>query len=175
MSDELHFTVYGQAEPAGSKRAVTWRARDGRSGTNVVDANPKAAGWKKQVAQEAGKLMQGKELMEGPLAVTFEFFIPRPKGHYGKRGLLPSAPAYPTTRPDVGKLSRGTCDALTGVVWRDDAQLVTDVQRKRFGSPARVEIHVRQITQPPVDLEPEQFSLAQSVPSVAAGTHKEAE
>lgn len=136
-------TVFGTPEPAGSKRAVTWHAKDGRSGTNVVDANPRAAKWKDQVAQEAGKIWEGHRLIDEPLEVRFTFFVARPKGHYGTKGnLLGSAPRWPAKRPDALKLARGVEDALTGVLWRDDSQIVRELLEKRWGTPERVEIYV---------------------------------
>jgi Holliday junction resolvase RusA-like endonuclease len=87
--------------------------------------------------------MDGRELLEGPLVLEFVFFRPRPAAHFGRRGLRPSAPEFPTTRPDVLKLARAVKDALTGVVWRDDAQVVDERLAKRFEEPARVEVRVR--------------------------------
>src|ERR1035437_1898350 len=101
----ITFTVMGKSEPAGSKRAFNWRAKDGRSGTSFVDANPKSRSWKTQVSEAAADSYSG-ELLDGPLSVEFTFEVPRPQGHFGKRGLLTSAPAHPTTRPDVLKLAR---------------------------------------------------------------------
>lgn len=50
--------------------------------------------------------------------------VPRPAGHSGKRGLRPSAPKYVTTRPDADKYARAVLDALTGIAWTDDSQVV---------------------------------------------------
>lgn len=136
-------TVYGNAEPAGSKRAFY---RPGL-GVRVVDANPKSRVWKNQVAQEAGKIAQG--LLEGALALEAIFYRPRPSGHYGSgrnSGVLKSsAPTHPTTRPDATKLLRGIEDALTGVLYRDDAQIVRQVVSKEWGSPARVIIRIGEL------------------------------
>jgi Holliday junction resolvase RusA-like endonuclease len=136
----IAFTVYGKPEPAGSKRAfvVAGKAR-------VVDANKNAKGWKDRVAQVAGEHFGG-ELLDGALSLELTFYSPRPRSHYrtGRNAhlLRPSAPEFPTTRPDAGKLARGTTDALTGVLWRDDAQVVDDLSHKRFGEPARCEVRV---------------------------------
>jgi Holliday junction resolvase RusA-like endonuclease len=127
----ITFTVYGKPQPAGSKRAF---ARGGH--IQVVDANKNSRPWKTQVAQVAGEAMNGRELMEGPLDVRLTFTVPRPKGHYGVHGLRPSAPLYPTTRPDVLKLARAVEDACTGVVWRDDAQIVSERLIKTYGEQA---------------------------------------
>ena len=48
-------------------------------------------------------------------------------------------------RPDATKLVRAVEDALTGLVWRDDAQVVIQTVRKRYGHPERAEIFVQEI------------------------------
>jgi Holliday junction resolvase RusA-like endonuclease len=139
----LSFTVHGTPAPAGSKKAVPMgRGPGARWG--VIDANPKAKGWKTLVAQAAGEAMAGRALFQGPLELTLRFYVRRPKGHHGKNGLLASAPAYPVVKPDALKLARGVEDALSGVVYRDDAQIVNEVLAKRYG-PERVEIEVREL------------------------------
>lgn len=135
----LTFTVHGTPQPAGSKRAFF---RGGRA--VVVDANKKTRPWKDQVAQIAGEAMTGRPLMRGPLWVILRFYVRRPKGHFGKKGLLSSAPAHPTTRPDVLKLARGVEDALSGVCYVDDSQIVAEELWKEYG-PERVEIEIRQM------------------------------
>jgi Holliday junction resolvase RusA-like endonuclease len=137
----IAFTVFGQPEPGGSKRAFVTGGR-----ARVVDANPRAKGWKDRVAQVAGEHFQG-ELLDGPLELELTFYSPRPRSHYrtGKNShrLRDSAPEFPTTRPDAGKLARATTDALTGVLWRDDAQVVDDHHYKRYGAPARCVVRIR--------------------------------
>lgn len=151
----IRFVAYGDPQPAGSKRAFTLTRRDGsvvrRSNgtvvTNVIDANPKAKDWKTLVALSAGGMR--KELLDGPLAVQFYFFRPRPQGHFNSKGGLNKlglATPYPATKPDVLKLARAVEDALTGVLWRDDAQIVSESILKRWGEPARVEVHVQEET-----------------------------
>jgi Holliday junction resolvase RusA-like endonuclease len=75
-------------------------------------------------------------LLEGPLGLAVVFNITRPKGHFGTGrnagALKDSAPYWPTVKPDATKLLRGLEDALTGVVWRDDAQVVEQAVTKRY-------------------------------------------
>ena len=141
----FRFTVYGDVEPAGSKRAFV---HPGSGRAIVTDANKKAKAWKGRVAQVAGENFNG-ELLTGPLDVCFTFYRPRLASHYGTGrnagSLKESAPAYPITRPDALKLARGCEDALSGVVYRDDSQIVDEVLRKRWGSPARVEIEIEEM------------------------------
>jgi Holliday junction resolvase RusA-like endonuclease len=144
----IAFTVIGEAAPAGSKRAF----RNPHSGRIMVtDASKGSKPWKARVAATAVEHFEG-ELLDGPLVLELSFFRPRPKTHYGSGRnsavVKPSAPSYPATRPDVLKLARGVEDALTGVVWRDDAQIVDEVLRKRYGSPARCEVTIRELAGP---------------------------
>src|SRR5437867_2655341 len=84
------------------------------------------------------RAMTARPLIDDAVSLDVTFYRPRPKNHYGSKGLRPSAPDYPTTKPDRGKTLRAVEDALTGVVWRDDAQVCDGPVRKRYGEPARV-------------------------------------
>lgn len=143
----LTFTVYGLAQPAGSK--IAGRTNTGRM--FVRDDAKRSRPWKNAVAEAAAALRGANggplaDLLAGPLAVTMTFHVPRPAGHYGTGRnagqLRPSAPVYPAVRPDVLKLARAVEDACTGILWRDDAQIVDEHLHKRYGDPARVEVTV---------------------------------
>lgn len=140
------FTVFGLAAPAGSKTAGKTKAGQ----VFMRDSSKRSYPWKKDVAQAAGLAMRSAPLLEGPLELVVRFYVPRPKGHYGARGnVLPSAPAWPTVKPDATKLLRAVEDAMTGLVWRDDAQVVVQHASKRYGEPARCEIAVAPVRQSP--------------------------
>jgi Holliday junction resolvase RusA-like endonuclease len=141
MSKQLTFTVYGKPAPAGSKRFVPAGGKRGGRPL-VIDDSKRSRPWKQDVAAIAGEAMGGRELLAGPLGLELVFYVARPKGHYGARGLRPSAPAWPIVKPDVLKLARAVEDALTGQVWRDDAQVVRELLMKRYGEPERVEVWV---------------------------------
>jgi Holliday junction resolvase RusA-like endonuclease len=142
---ELAVVVYGSAKPAGSKKGFRV---PGTNHVRITDDNPKSKPWKLQVAQIAGEAMAGRELLEGPLEVSFQFFRPRPKGHIGMKGLNAKGRSmpFPAVKPDVLKLARAVEDALTGVVWRDDAQIVRELLAKEYGEPERVVIVVRRLS-----------------------------
>ena len=158
---EIRFTVYGKSQSAGSKRAMPIYRNAPGGGKQlvtrangspmivVVDDNPKSKDWKNAVACEARKAYRG-ELLDGALSVEFTFYRPRPKGHYGTKGLNKKglASGHPTTKPDVLKLARAVEDALTNVIWIDDAQIVDERLRKVWGEPARVEIVIRTVRSP---------------------------
>ena len=137
----VSFTVHGTAAPAGSKTV----GRTSSGATFLRDASRRSYPWRRDVAQAAGVAMRARPLLEGPLVLEVRFVVVRPRGHFGARGLRPSAPAHPIVRPDVTKLLRAVEDALTGVVWRDDAQVVEQHAAKVYGEPARCEVAVSAI------------------------------
>jgi len=100
----------------------------------------------RDVAQAGGIAMMGSSLLEGPLELKLTFYQPRRASHFGSgrnsAKLKPSAPIYPDKRPDLTKLIRAVEDALTGIVWRDDAQVVMQRAAKLYGEPARVVVSV---------------------------------
>lgn len=147
MSGIVEFQVLGTAQPAGSKRAFANR-KTGRA--MVVDANPRAKPWKAEVSAIAYEAMAGRPLLDGPLMLEVMFVVQRPKGHFGKRGLLPSAPWAPAKKPDVLKLTRGLEDALSGVVYKDDAQIVEENLRKRYGEPERTIVRITALDRDPI-------------------------
>lgn len=83
-----------------------------------------------------------------PLAIHITFRMRRPAGHWGKRGLLPSAPQHPAVKPDIDKLVRSTLDALIGSVIDDDSRVVSLAAVKEWAEPGRegASITVREVT-----------------------------
>ena len=135
--------VFGQPVPGGSKTAFALRGaggqillRKGPSGkTSPILAyrdDAKGNGRWKRTVRDTAALAWPREPLKGPLFATAVFLMPRPKGHLGARGLRPSAPMDHTTKPDATKLWRAVEDALTGVLWVDDAQLIGHVVMKAY-------------------------------------------
>lgn len=119
MSHLIEFHAYGIPQPKGSTRAFMPK---GARFPVVTSDNPKLKDWQHAIAQAASLKTRGFQFT-GPVAVTADFYLPHPKT--GKR-----RQAH-TTKPDLDKLSRALCDALTGVVWGDDSQ-VTALQVSKF-------------------------------------------
>lgn len=157
----ITFFVPGKPATAGSKNAYPIRNKQGqpvyskKTGRQViamVDACKQSKPWRKEVQAAALRALSIREysditqprlgdsfsLLTGPLRVTITFQLERPAGHYrtGKNaGQLHSwAPAFPITKPDALKMARAVEDALTGIIWKDDSQIVTEFLRKRFTS-----------------------------------------
>jgi crossover junction endodeoxyribonuclease RusA len=103
----------------------------------ITHSNKKLVPWRQLVAWTA-KEVWGPEFVTGPVVLHCMFTIGRPKGHYGQGAnamvLKPSAPDRHVQKPDVDKLLRAICDALTGIVYRDDSQIDGIHATKRWSS-----------------------------------------
>ena len=161
------FTVFGEAEPAGSKQAFVplnkktkepYRRPGGGIVVSVVDANKHSERWKKYVAKIAREEYSGP-LFDCPLKVSFIFYRPRPASHFGKLGLNKEGRSnpFPDVAPDVLKLSRGIEDALQGICYVNDSRIVDEDLKKRWGEPARVEITIEELELYPAHEQPELF------------------
>jgi crossover junction endodeoxyribonuclease RusA len=72
-----------------------------------------------------------------PVSVAVVFTFVRPASVSQKRTQM-------VVRPDLDKLIRAVLDALTGVLYEDDSQVVEfDRPRKQYGTRERVEVRVR--------------------------------
>jgi len=131
--NEIRFRVYGTPRPSGSKKGFV---NPKTGGVIIVDASGKhSKTWKADV-KDAALAVAPETLLNEGLSVSVIFYMPRPKAHYytGKRAgqLRPDAPYWHTKIPDALKLMRGTEDALTGIIWKDDAIICDERQRKVY-------------------------------------------
>lgn len=120
----ISFIVYGKPQSRGSKIAVM--SKSGRG--FVRDSNKHSKPWMQAVTAQAGEAMRGGSVLTGPVELVVTFYFNRPKSHYGTGGnankLKSNAPIHVPKKPDLSKLIRGLEDGMTGVVYRDDSQIV---------------------------------------------------
>jgi len=103
----------------------------------IVDAGGiKTKKWRSVVAETAREAMYNKDIFLCAVSLTVSFYLARPKNHYGTGSnswkLKESAPEHHTKQPDATKLLRSTEDALTKIVWEDDAQVVEQTVKKYY-------------------------------------------
>ncbi len=139
----IKFFVAGPPQPRGSKRAFPVHRKNGKLGVSVSDANPNSRNWMAQVSIVAQAEMNGRAPLSGPVSLRLSFTMPRPKSHYRRNSeVKPAAPCYHTSAPDCSKLARGVEDALTNIVYADDAQIVASWTEKRYGERPGVTVEV---------------------------------
>ncbi|MCP4833087.1 MAG: RusA family crossover junction endodeoxyribonuclease [Gammaproteobacteria bacterium] len=88
-----------------------------------------------EVLQEFGR--HGQTRMMGAVSLRLEFFLKRPKSHFGtgknQDTLKASAPEYCTKKPDLDNIVKAVLDALTNHgIWKDDSQVVQLLVLKRW-------------------------------------------
>lgn len=130
--EAITFFVPGTPAPGGSKKGFYIKSINR---VVMAPASDKTRPWMNTVSHFARMNYQGP-LIEGPVRLEMTFKAMRTKGHYGtgkKAGILKqNAPTFVTVRPDLTKLERSTEDALTGILWRDDGQVVQKATSKIY-------------------------------------------
>lgn len=117
------FDVHGNPAPQGSKRHV------GRG--VMVESSKHVKPWRAAVTAAAVDEFQrlGRiSLIDGPIVAEMIFSFVRPRSHFrsGKNSALlrEGMPPQPPVMPDLSKLARSTEDAISKVLWTDDARIV---------------------------------------------------
>ncbi len=143
----LSIFVPGIPAPGGSKRAFAIKKGGVYTGRTVIidAAGQRNKEWKATCAQVAHEC-DLTEPFRGPLRVDFDFVMPRIKSHFRASGALKEqAPRWHVVKPDRTKLTRSTEDALTGIIWADDSQIVAGSVTKEYGAVPGARITVTQL------------------------------
>jgi len=102
--------------------------------------------WMDKVRSHAIKAYPRGIIHTGPIGVFIGFCMKRPKSHFGTGKnadiLKDSAPEKPKSKPDLSKCVRAIEDALTGIVWKDDSQVVYILAGKHYGKTAGAKIQI---------------------------------
>lgn len=118
----IEFEVLGTPVTQGSTRAFV-------RGTRAIVTHDKRGpllNWRASIAQAAQVAAGGAFAERGvPVWVSVMFRLQRPTS-------APKRVTRPTTKPDIDKLARAGLDAMTGVLWADDSQVVSLTAMKEF-------------------------------------------
>jgi Holliday junction resolvase RusA-like endonuclease len=111
----------------------------------VADHRAELQSWRALVSSAAMTAAQRTGLhgvLEGPLLliVRFQFLAPVSRPKQIRTPQQHALWAYPVRRPDLSKAIRAVEDALTGVVYRDDAQIVSLHTTKEYAAVAGARI-----------------------------------
>lgn len=126
----ITIVAYGTPGPQGSKSFKGTRAtKSGGRAPILVESSKKVKPWREAVAEAATtalyRLFPAERLrypLAGPLRAEMVFTL-KPPARIPAERFVDGVP-YPAAYPDSSKLVRSTEDALTGVLWSDDALVV---------------------------------------------------
>ncbi|MGH2898382.1 MAG: RusA family crossover junction endodeoxyribonuclease [Solirubrobacteraceae bacterium] len=143
------FVVIGEPKTAGSKRAFV----NPKTGRAIVtdDAGKAGKSWRADVSDAGMHFRPSAEPLDGRLAMELVFVTPYKPADYSKRDgrLRDSMRVAPHTRPDALKLARAAEDALSSIVYTDDARITEERIRKvhvaKDKGPQRCEVRVWQL------------------------------
>lgn len=116
MTTNNSIWIPGIPAPQGSKRHV------GRG--ILIESSKRVGPWRSVVAVTVGE--RTTHVIDGPVSLDLRFVMPRPKST-PKRSTPPAV-----KKPDLDKLTRAVLDALSGVAYRDDSQVVELHATKRL-------------------------------------------
>lgn len=124
-TSEITFTIPG--EPTGKGRPRFVRA------TGRAFTPPKTSSYENLV-----KLMYNNSVDEfyedEPLEISITAIFQMPKSASKKKMEdMISGKTRPTKRPDADNIMKAICDALNGIAYKDDAQIVSAAIRKYYG------------------------------------------
>lgn len=137
MTDEIVITIPGQPRGKG-------RPRFARVGAGVrTYTDDKTRSYEALVRSHAVRAMCGRTLLTGPVAVDLTAFFavpvswPKQKQHDALAFRV-----FPTVKPDMDNIAKGL-DALNGIVWTDDAQIVRLSLTKDYGTQPGLILRIR--------------------------------
>jgi Holliday junction resolvase RusA-like endonuclease len=140
---EVRFTIPGKAVAKGRPRAT----RSGRMFTPAKTANAEA--FIRHLAHDA---MQGRPPLIGPVQMTIEVAAPVPASWpKRKQAAALSGAIMPTARPDLDNLCKLVSDALNGICFADDSQVVRLLATKTYGLVPQTIVTVCQLNPALVD------------------------
>jgi Holliday junction resolvase RusA-like endonuclease len=119
----IEFRADGIPVPQGSMKVINGRVLHSQGSALAV--------WRSTIAWSAKQA--GAIPIADPIQMTLVFIMPRPKTV--KR-------EFPSVAPDLDKLIRAALDALTGVAYLDDGQVVEIHAHKIYGSSPGLEIRL---------------------------------
>ena len=137
----INFEVRGLPQPKGSMQAFAFVNKVTGKARAVVTAGNNAKGtkaWADSV-RESAKAHAPAIVWDGPVKVTLGFIMQAPQS------LPKTRPSFATKKPDADKLERNVLDALTGVIFRDDAQVVECNKTKQYGDAPGVLVTIDQV------------------------------
>lgn len=129
MTLQIEFFVPGDPRGKGRPRF----SRIGKFTKTYTDAKTKA--YEELVATAARRAMIPDEPLETPVSIHMTIKVPIPSSYSKKRkeacllGL-----EMPCKKPDIDNIAKGVLDAMNGIVYKDDVQVIRLSLRKVYST-----------------------------------------
>ena len=130
----IQFEVIGEPRPRQSVRSRVVARPGGKPfAMHYQPGNSPAAQWVAHIRATVAQVVQAP--LTGPLCMTLIFYLHRPKSR-------PKRELWPDRKPDLDNLTKPFLDALQGVVFGNDSQIVRMVVEKHYSDRPRAEVKI---------------------------------
>jgi Holliday junction resolvase RusA-like endonuclease len=139
MTFQVMFTVEGT--PVGKGRP-----KFARRGNFVSTYTPtKTRDYETLIAEAARQAMGSSEPLKTPVAAYIYITVPIPQSYSKKRSTAClDGLERPCKKPDADNILKAYFDAMNGIVYEDDSQIVNIYATKRYGAVGMVEVLVKE-------------------------------
>lgn len=88
----------------------------------------------------------GQEMLRGPIHVDMKVYMAVPNSYSKKRkAACLNGEEYPTKKPDIDNMFKGITDALNGICYEDDKQIITVTMGKFYAEKDYTEITITEV------------------------------
>ena len=131
----VEFMVLGA--PKGKERPRAAKLRD----RTIVYTPKKTKDYEREIATAYRTQCRG--IFSGAVAIEIHAYYEIPKSASRKRVLdMVTDRERPTKKPDVDNIAKAVCDALNGVAYKDDSQVVDLTVRKYYFTFPHVQVFI---------------------------------
>ena len=128
----LRFHVLGK--PVGKERPRAVRTASGRVRVITAKKTEEYEHFVHLAARSAVEQLELEEPLDGALGLSMQIALEVPESWAPERRAAALAGRErPVVKPDFDNVAKAICDAMNGVVYRDDAQIVESSVRKIYG------------------------------------------
>jgi len=140
MTFILNFTVDGTPHGKGRPRF----RRFGNFVQTYTDTKTKS--YETLVKEAAKQAMGSSEPLEGPVRLDLIIRLPVPKSYSKKRSMdCLSGSEWPTKKVDIDNICKSVMDAMNGITYVDDSQIVILRAVKTYASDAGVDVKLSEV------------------------------
>lgn len=135
MSDKvILFKIPGEPVAKGRPRVTRWGTHTPEKTVNY-----------ETLVKEMYAITYGQTMLEGELDIEIKLYFQIPKSTSKKKQeLMEQGKIRPTKRPDLDNCMKTITDALNGIAYKDDSQIVDAAVRKYYSRTPRAEVCIQQ-------------------------------